>query len=273
MTPEHETVWKFANPFKNMMGGPATRGWTTKAGSKCSMASFATQMGMKEDQRKKLDEIDKELIAKLEKTLTAEQKKILAEPVDFDFSKFPAPGEFLSAFKKNKLKLTDSPDERNAGSSEGRRFEACKDLDRRPETRNRRDQKQVSCWWTGRTSAGRNGRCWARWKGWGTSRWTSAGRTGWASSWQRWTSAAWVTRCSEPLDTRSTTLRSLARRSSQAKRSWKSSKNWIKRSQNKETNSAEPKTAAASKSTLRRCTIPAQTRSSVGPEGSVDTVF
>ena len=65
-------------------------------------------MGMKEEQRKKLDEIDKELIAKLEKALTAEQKKILAEPIEFDFSKFPLPGEFLSAFKRNKLKLTDA---------------------------------------------------------------------------------------------------------------------------------------------------------------------
>jgi hypothetical protein len=64
-------------------------------------------MGMKEEQRKKLDEIDKDLIAKVEKTLTPEQRKILAEPIDFDFSKFPAPGEFLSKYKKDKLKLTD----------------------------------------------------------------------------------------------------------------------------------------------------------------------
>ena len=37
-------------------------------------------LGMKEDQRKKLDEIDKELNAKLEKILTAEQNKSFAEP-------------------------------------------------------------------------------------------------------------------------------------------------------------------------------------------------
>ena len=48
------------------------------------------------------------MIAKAEKVLTDEQKKILAEPVDFDFSKLPLPGEFLSAFKRDKLKLTDA---------------------------------------------------------------------------------------------------------------------------------------------------------------------
>ena len=107
VTPEQETVWKFANPFKNMMGGPPPGGGPAKLVE--VMSGFTRDsMGLKEDQRKKLDEIDKELIAKLEKALTAEQKKILAEPIDFDFSKFPAPGEFLSAFKRNKLKLTDT---------------------------------------------------------------------------------------------------------------------------------------------------------------------
>jgi hypothetical protein len=63
---------------------------------------------MKDEQRKKLDEVDNELIAKLEKALTPEQQKILAEPIDFDFSKFPQPGEFLSTFKREKLKPTEA---------------------------------------------------------------------------------------------------------------------------------------------------------------------
>ena len=88
MTPEQETVWKFANPFKNVMGGPPPGGGPPKLVQVFNDFSRDT-MGMKEDQRKKLDEIDKELIAKLEKSLTAEQKKILAEPIEFDFSKFP----------------------------------------------------------------------------------------------------------------------------------------------------------------------------------------
>jgi hypothetical protein len=107
VTPEFETVWKFANPFKNIVGGPRPGGGPPKL---VQVFSDFTRdsMGMKEEQRRKLDEIDKELIAKLEKALTAEQQKILAEPIEFDFSKFPAPGEFLSAFKRNKLKLTDA---------------------------------------------------------------------------------------------------------------------------------------------------------------------
>jgi hypothetical protein len=51
----------------------------------------------------------------------------------------------------------------------------------------------------------------------------------------------WVIRYSEPLDTRSTTLRSWARRSSLAKRSSKSSKSWTKRSQKKKPNRPHPK--------------------------------
>ncbi|HEV2969316.1 MAG TPA: aryl-sulfate sulfotransferase [Pirellulales bacterium] len=107
VTPEHETVWKFANPFKNMMGGPPLGSGPPKLVEVFS-GFIRDMLGMKEEQRKKLDEIDKGLIAKIEQALTAEQKKILAEPIDFDFSKFPAPGEFLSAFKRDKLKLTDA---------------------------------------------------------------------------------------------------------------------------------------------------------------------
>ncbi len=107
VTPELETVWKFANPIKNMMGSPPSAGGPPKL-----VAVFSSfdrdRMGMKADQREKLDEIDNELTAKLAKGLSAEQQKILAEPIDFDFSKFPAPGEFLSAFKRNRLKLTDA---------------------------------------------------------------------------------------------------------------------------------------------------------------------
>src|SRR5262249_20898735 len=51
--------------------------------------------------------IDKELNAKLENVLTAEQKKILAEPNDMDMSKVPA-GEDLSVCNRNKLKLTEA---------------------------------------------------------------------------------------------------------------------------------------------------------------------
>ncbi len=106
ITPEGETVWKFANPLKNPMGGPPGGGPPKMV--EVFSGFIRDQLGMKEEQRKKLDELDKDLIAKLEKALTPEQRKILAEPIDFDFSKFPAPGEFLSSFKREKLKLTDA---------------------------------------------------------------------------------------------------------------------------------------------------------------------
>jgi len=105
VTPEKETVWKFANPFKPVMSPPKSGPKVFEVFNK-SARDF---LGMKEDQRKKLDEIDKELNAKLDKALNADQKKILSEandPSEIDISKVPA-GEYLSAFKRNKLKLTD----------------------------------------------------------------------------------------------------------------------------------------------------------------------
>jgi len=65
---------------------------------------------MKEDQRKKLDEIDKELIAKLDKILTADQIKSFAEPEPTDAASLtnrPA-GEYLGVFNRSTLKVTDA---------------------------------------------------------------------------------------------------------------------------------------------------------------------
>ncbi len=79
VTPEKETVWKFSNPFK-----PACPGHRRLRPPPKRFEAFANAirdaLGMTADQRKKLDEIDKELIAKLDKILTAEQIKYLAEP-------------------------------------------------------------------------------------------------------------------------------------------------------------------------------------------------
>ena len=107
VTPEGETVWKFANPLKNPMGPPGGGGGGPQKLVEVFSGFIRDQLGMKEEQRKKFDEVDKDLIAKVEKVLTPEQRKILAEPIDFDFSKFPLPGEFLSTYKREKLKLTD----------------------------------------------------------------------------------------------------------------------------------------------------------------------
>jgi hypothetical protein len=108
ITPEGETIWKFANPLKNPMGPGGPPGGGPPKLVEVFNGFIRDQMGMKEEQRKKLDEIDKDLIGKVERALTPEQRKILAEPIDFDFSKFPLPGEFLSTFKREKLKLTEA---------------------------------------------------------------------------------------------------------------------------------------------------------------------
>ncbi len=106
VTPQKEMVWKFVNPMKNVGGGPPPGGGQARPFQ--AVPIFARDaLAMKEDQRKKLDAIDKELNAKLDKALTADQKKVLAEPGDMDMSKVPA-GEYLSAFTNSKLKLTEA---------------------------------------------------------------------------------------------------------------------------------------------------------------------
>ena len=109
VTPGMETVWKFSNPFKPTGGPPPTRA-DHRGCSRPSQTRAAMRSAMTEDQRKKLDEIDKELLAKLEKILTTEQIKALAEPNPSDIAdlvKRP-PGEYLVTFKRSKLKLTDA---------------------------------------------------------------------------------------------------------------------------------------------------------------------
>jgi hypothetical protein len=102
VTPDKEIVWKFVNPFKNVPppGDPAAKPFAVLA------KDTRDALGMKDDQRKKLDEIDKELNVKLDEVLKPEQKKILNERGDIDLSKVPA-GDYLAVFGQEKLKLTD----------------------------------------------------------------------------------------------------------------------------------------------------------------------
>lgn len=103
VTPDHEVVWRFANPFKNTppAGNPAPRPFVVLS------KGVRDFLEMKEEPRKKLDAIDKELNVKLDEVLNAEQRKILTDQNDFDFSKVPA-GDYLAQIKMEKLKLTDA---------------------------------------------------------------------------------------------------------------------------------------------------------------------
>jgi len=103
VTPEKEIVWKFVNPFKSVAPAASSAPKRFEVISK----SRRDSLGMKDDQHKILDEIEKELNTKLDEILNFEQKKSLSGPNDIDFSKVPA-GEYLWAFKNDKLKLTEA---------------------------------------------------------------------------------------------------------------------------------------------------------------------
>jgi hypothetical protein len=109
VTPEKETVWKFSYPFKPVTSAPPAAGGPPKRFE--AIASAARDaLAMTKDQRKKLDEIDNELIAKLDKILSADQIKSFAEPLPSDaaeFSKRPA-GEYLTVFNRSTLKISDA---------------------------------------------------------------------------------------------------------------------------------------------------------------------
>jgi Arylsulfotransferase (ASST) len=109
VTPENETVWKFANPFRPATSAPPAASAPSKRFEAIASAP-RDALGMTPDQRRKLDEIDKELIARLHKILTAEQLKSFAEPNPSDapdLAKRP-PGEYLSVFDRSTPKLTDA---------------------------------------------------------------------------------------------------------------------------------------------------------------------
>ncbi len=103
VTPEKEIVWKFVNPFKNAAPGapPRPRPFEVVPGS------IRDALSMKKEQREKLDQIDQELNTKLDDILSDEQRKSLTDPNDIDVSTIPA-GEYLTAFKSDKLKLTEA---------------------------------------------------------------------------------------------------------------------------------------------------------------------
>jgi hypothetical protein len=109
VTREGETVWKFSNPFKPLPPPrPATNGPPNRFRSLPEGAPDA--LGLTKDQRQKVEDIDKELITKLDKLLNGDQIKSLAEPSptdDAELSKQPQ-GEYLQAFLRNTLNVTDA---------------------------------------------------------------------------------------------------------------------------------------------------------------------
>ena len=109
VAPDKEIVWKFSNPFKPIKDPPTTANGPPKHFEAIAGPS-RDALDMKEEQRKKLDEIDGELVAKLEKVLTAEQIKSVVErhPGDVgDISKVPA-GEYLTKLERCSPELSQT---------------------------------------------------------------------------------------------------------------------------------------------------------------------
>jgi Spy/CpxP family protein refolding chaperone len=107
VTPAKEIVWKYVNPVK---GGNMGFGAPRRPGQIMSMIA-GEMLGVSAVQRKQFDEIQKEVDRRLDKLLTAEQKKKFAErPKDGGPGLFgpPAPpGKIMPDPERNRLKLTD----------------------------------------------------------------------------------------------------------------------------------------------------------------------
>jgi len=133
VTPDKEIVWKYVNPVKEEFGGfgpkgPGGKGPGGKGPDGKGPGGFPGfggppqpgqilpgflqgMMNMTEEQKKQLEEIQKEVTAKLEKVLNEKQKK---EFKDFQpgfgpggFGAMPQPGKIISPFLQAKLKLAD----------------------------------------------------------------------------------------------------------------------------------------------------------------------
>jgi hypothetical protein len=106
VTPDKTVVWKYVNPVKNdtPIGPPPRPGQI--------MTSIAGEMlGISADQRKQLDEIQKDIDAHLDKLLTADQKKQAGEwpkgQGGNGYNPAPRPGHVMAGPDQNRLKLTD----------------------------------------------------------------------------------------------------------------------------------------------------------------------
>ncbi|HEV3445299.1 MAG TPA: aryl-sulfate sulfotransferase [Gemmataceae bacterium] len=104
VTPEKEIVWKYVNPVK----GGTPFGLPPRPGHIMSPVA-GDMLGISSDQRKQLDEIQKDIDARLDKLFTAEQKKQSTQsPRDAGgFGPPRSPGLVMTSPEQNRLKLTD----------------------------------------------------------------------------------------------------------------------------------------------------------------------
>ncbi len=99
-------VWKYANPVMGNPGGPGGPGGPP--GSVDLLPIFVRdQLDLSPEQNKQIDDFQKELSGKLDKTLTDAQKKQVREINPFGpagFAAFPLPGQIISKSTLTALK-------------------------------------------------------------------------------------------------------------------------------------------------------------------------
>lgn len=102
VAPENDIVWKFANPFKRVPPS-APPGAAPAKRFEALAAPTRDALGLTTDQRRKLDEIDNELVARLDQILTADEIKKFAEPDPSDDAEFgkSMPGIYLTVFNRS----------------------------------------------------------------------------------------------------------------------------------------------------------------------------
>jgi hypothetical protein len=111
VTPEKETVWKYANPTTRTAKGPAGlppkgMGMGSRPGEFEVLPGFVRdQLKLSEEQQKDLDAFQKEARARLDKLLSDDQKKRLKDP-KAGFGAVPRPGEVMTSFQQARLKLS-----------------------------------------------------------------------------------------------------------------------------------------------------------------------
>src|SRR5262245_4432323 len=101
VTPSKEVVWKYVNPSK----GGRPLGPVAPPGQVLSPIA-GELLGISSGQRKQLDALQKDINARLDKLLTAEQKKRVTER-GTDPAPFSRPGQVMAGPQQDRLNLTD----------------------------------------------------------------------------------------------------------------------------------------------------------------------
>jgi hypothetical protein len=134
VTPSQEIVWKYVNPVQEGPGLGAPEAPGGFGGPSPLGAILPDGLPLSREQQQQLDEFQKEVGARLEQILTAEQRQRFQAPGGFGAAGLAAPGQILSASARVLLKLTPAQDQQLNELQEA--------VDRRLDTTMTGEQKQ-----------------------------------------------------------------------------------------------------------------------------------